>query len=77
MKTRQAGQQGKRANKAGGPTRQADQQGRQARSIDVPTLTANVFAVATNRTNKTKQGRLAGSISSPPKYSLYYINNKK
>ncbi len=56
--TRQVGQQGREANKAGRPTRQVGQQGRQAnkagrqaRSIDVPTLTANIFAMTTNRPN--------------------------
>jgi hypothetical protein len=63
--TRQAGKQGRRANKAGKQTRQAGKHGRQANmagrlvSIDVPTLAANSFAAATNRTDKAKQGRLA------------------
>jgi len=60
--TRQAGRQGRQADKAGmPPTRRAGQQGeqtakagtqgRQAGSIDVPTLTGNIFAAATNKTN--------------------------
>ncbi len=49
--TRQVGKQGRWANNAGGPTRQVGQQGRRAESIDVPALTANIFVVATNRTN--------------------------
>jgi len=40
--------------KAGRLTRQ------EARQTDVPTLAANIFAVDTNRPNKTKQGRVAG-----------------
>jgi hypothetical protein len=48
-KTRQAGVQGRWADKAGGLARPTGQQGMQAWSMDGPTLTANIFAVATNR----------------------------
>ncbi len=56
IQTRHADQQGRQANKAGGPTRQAGLQGRWADktvglTIGVPALTANIFAAATNRTN--------------------------
>jgi hypothetical protein len=37
----------------------------------VPALTANIFAVATIRTNKTKNGRIAGHLSSLPKWDIY------
>jgi hypothetical protein len=33
----------------------------------VPAFTANMFAVATNRTNKIKQGKMARLLSSLPK----------
>jgi len=39
--------------------RQTGQQGRRAGSVDVPALAANIFAAATDRTDNTKQGRLA------------------
>ncbi len=45
-------------------TRQSGQQGRWAGSINVPALTSSIFALATNRTNKTKQYRLARHLSS-------------
>jgi hypothetical protein len=38
--------------------------------MDVPALTANMFAQATDRTNKTKQGKLAAPLSSLPKYDV-------
>jgi len=46
--------QGRRADKANGPGkagRQADLQGSLTGPVDVTTLTANIFAAATNRTN--------------------------
>ncbi len=39
-------------------------QGRQAGWIEVPALIANIFVVATNGTNKTKQDRLAWPLCS-------------
>ncbi len=38
---------------------------------DVLTLTVNILAVATSSTNKTKQGRLAGPLTSQPKQDVY------
>ncbi len=52
-------------------TRQAGQQGRLVRSVVVPASTANIFAAASIRTNKTKQGRLAGPLSSLPNCDVY------
>jgi hypothetical protein len=40
-------------------TRQIGQEGRRAMPNDVPALAANIFGVTTNKSNKTKQGRLA------------------
>jgi hypothetical protein len=37
----------------------------------VPTLTANIFAPAINRTNETKQDRLDRPLSRLPKCRLY------
>jgi hypothetical protein len=74
--TWQVGQQGRWANKAGGPTRQVGQQGRWAGSTEVPTLTANIFVAATNRTNIDKKAVLSGNgldhfwIFAPMKHSL-------
>jgi hypothetical protein len=39
--------------------------------MDVPDLTANMFASATDRTNRIKQGKLAEPLSSLPKYDVY------
>jgi hypothetical protein len=55
--TRQVGQQDKRANKTSGPKRQVGQ------SIDLLALTADIFIVATHRTDKTKLGKLARPMS--------------
>jgi hypothetical protein len=34
--------------------------------MEVPALTANIFIAATNRTNKTEQGSLAGPFCGLP-----------
>jgi hypothetical protein len=47
-------------SKAGRPARQLGKQG----SIAVPTFTVNIFAAATSRTNKIKQGSLREPLSS-------------
>ncbi len=44
-------------------TRQAGRQGRQAELVDVPTISSNIFAAATNRTNTAKQGRIGGPLN--------------
>jgi hypothetical protein len=40
-------------------------------SIHVPALIANNFADFTNRTSKTKQGRLTRPLSNPPIKDVY------
>ncbi len=52
--------QGRCSKQAGSPTKQA------GRSINVLSLIANIFAVATISTNKTRQGRLAWPLSCLP-----------
>ncbi len=52
------------------------QLGRWAGSIDLPTLTDSIFTLASNRTNHTKQGRLAGPLSSLPIQDLYGVHTE-
>jgi hypothetical protein len=51
-------------HKSGGLTRQVRPTMQMGQSIDVPVLTANIFVAATDKTNKTRQGRLSWPLSS-------------
>ncbi len=62
--TRRVGSQGRQADKANRLTRQVGRHREEASQQMMPALTANIGAVVTNSTHMTKQGRLAGPLSS-------------